>query len=80
MALAALLVFVLASAWHMPAARPSRSAAVAGSGARIAAASIPPLRRREPPPARPQGPRPPRGRWLALFYGGNGQGEIEPCG
>jgi hypothetical protein len=26
------------------------------------------------------GPRPPRGTWLALVYGGNGQGEIEPCG
>jgi hypothetical protein len=28
----------------------------------------------------PQRPRPPRGTFLALVYGGNGQGEVEPCG
>ena len=25
-------------------------------------------------------PQPPRGTWLSIVYGGNGQGEIEPCG
>jgi hypothetical protein len=35
-----------------------------------------------PAPTQPVviGPPPPRGTWLSIVYGGNGQGEIEPCG
>ena len=29
--------------------------------------------------SKPQ-PQPPRGTFLSIVYGGNGQGEIEPCG
>ena len=32
------------------------------------------------PGERPHVPPGPRGKWLAIAYGGNGQGEIEPCG
>jgi hypothetical protein len=46
-------------------------------GARPADWTLPPMPTLQ---AVPEGPRPPRGTYLALVYGGNGQGEIEPCG
>lgn len=33
-----------------------------------------------PTPPPPPLPRPPRGKLIALLYGGNRHGEVEPCG
>ncbi len=71
---AAILVALLAAAYRMPPAPPG-----AGTPPKVLTQPAM-LSRPKPRPATPLGPRPPRGTWLALVYGGNGQGEIEPCG
>jgi hypothetical protein len=67
----AVLVGILYSASKVPASTPGR---VSPGAAAVLGAKTRSTTHRPPPPAGP------RGTWLALVYGGNGQGEIEPCG
>lgn len=65
------LSILLIAANHMPAPVAS-STLPAGK-----ASEFMPPRKHAPMPPRP---RPPRGKFVALVYAGNGQGEVEPCG
>jgi len=70
--LSAGLVSLLVFAAHMPPPTASTTTPM-----RKMPEAFLPARKRPPMPQRP---RPPRGTFLALVYGGNGQGEVEPCG
>jgi hypothetical protein len=75
-------LLVVASLAAAPAACRRAQQGAAPNAKPLVGAPSEPGPHKTPPPKFPvvRGPRPPRGKFLAIIYGGNGLGEIEPCG